>query len=65
MAEADLDRAEEVSAALDQVMGDASAIVLDGYRLPTDVQIVRSGERYFDDRGVEMWFDGDPSAQEN
>ena len=55
MAEADLDRAEEISAALDQVMGDASAVVLRGYRLPTDVQIIRPGERYFDDRGVEMW----------
>ena len=55
MAEADLDRAEEVSAALDQVMRDASSIVLRGYELPTDVQIIRPGERYYDDRGVEMW----------
>ena len=55
MAETDLDRAEEVSAALDQVMRDASSIVLRGYELPTDVQIVRPGERYYDDRGEEMW----------
>jgi hypothetical protein len=55
MAEADLDRAEEVSAALDQVMRDASSIVLQGHELPTDVQIVRPGERYYDDRGEEMW----------
>src|SRR6478735_5216211 len=51
MAETDLDRAEEISAALDQVMRDASSIVLQGYELPTDVQIIRPGERYFDDRG--------------
>jgi hypothetical protein len=55
MAEADLDRAEEVSAALDQVMRDASSIVLQGHELPTDVQIVRPGECYYDDRGEEMW----------
>jgi hypothetical protein len=29
--------------------------VLRGYELPTDCQIVRPGERYFDDRGLEMW----------
>jgi hypothetical protein len=34
---------------------DASSIVLRGYELPTDCQIVRPGERYFDDRGLEMW----------
>ena len=55
MAEADLDCAEDVSIALDQVMGDAAAIVLKGHRLPTDVQIVRPGEHYFDDRGLKMW----------
>jgi DNA polymerase I len=55
MAECDLDRVEEVSAALDEVMGDASAIVLDGHRLPTDVQIIRPGENYYDDRGEKMW----------
>jgi DNA polymerase-1 len=55
MAEADLDCAEEVSAALDQVMGDAAAIVLKGHRLPTDEQIIRPGEHYFDDRGEKMW----------
>ena len=55
VAEADLDRVEEASAALDRVMRDASSIVLRGYELPTDCQIVRPGERYFDDRGLEMW----------
>ena len=55
LAEADADRAEEVSAALDQVMRDASRIVLRGYELRTDCQIVRAGARYFDDRGLAMW----------
>jgi DNA polymerase I len=57
LAEADLDRAEEASAALDRVMRDASSVVLRGYELPTgaDAQIIRTGMRYFDDRGVDMW----------
>ena len=55
LAEGDLDQAEDLSRALDQLMGDASAVVLRGYRLPTDFQIVRPGERYFDERGEAMW----------
>ena len=55
MAEAALDRAEEASAALDRVMRDASAVVLKGYELRTDKQIIRPGQRFHDDRGVEMW----------
>jgi DNA polymerase-1 len=55
MVETDLYRVDEISAALDRVMRDASNVVLRGYELPTDVQIIRPGERYFDDRGVEMW----------
>ena len=55
MAEGPADTIEETSAALDQVMRDASAIVLKGYELSTDYQIIRRGERFFDDRGIEMW----------
>ena len=55
MAEAPLDQIEDVSQSLDQLMGDAAAVVLKGYRLPTDQQIVRPGERYYDDRGEAMW----------
>jgi DNA polymerase I len=58
MAEAPIGRAEEVSAALDRCMRDASAIVLRGYELPTDVQLIGAGyehERYYDDRGEAMW----------
>jgi DNA polymerase-1 len=55
LAEGPLDRVEEISSGLDRVMGDASAVVLRGYRLPTGFQIVRPGERYYDERGEEMW----------
>jgi DNA polymerase family A len=55
MVEAPLEQAEDVSVALDRVMRDAASIVLRGYELPTDVQMVRPGQRYFDDRGEAMW----------
>jgi DNA polymerase family A len=55
MVEAPLDQVEHVSAALDRLMRDASAVVLRGYELPTDVQIVRPGQHFFDKRGAEMW----------
>jgi DNA polymerase-1 len=55
LAEAALDEIEDVSAALDRVMRDAAAVVLRGYELPTDSQIIRSGERYYDERGEVMW----------
>jgi DNA polymerase-1 len=55
MAEGDLDQAEDLSQALDQLMGDAAAVVLRGYRLPTGCQIVRPGETYQDERGEAMW----------
>ena len=45
-----------LSAALDRVMRDASAVVLRGYELPTDVQIDSArASAYFDDRGEAMW----------
>jgi DNA polymerase-1 len=55
MVEADADRAEDASFALDRVMRDASSVVLRGYELPTDVQPIQAGQRYLEDRGVEMW----------
>jgi hypothetical protein len=55
MAECDLDEVDDVSAALDRVMRDAASLILRGHELPTDVQIVRPGERFFDKNGVEMW----------
>jgi hypothetical protein len=55
MAEAPIEQAKDVSAALDRAMRDAAAVVLRGYELPTDVQMVRPGQRYFDERGEAMW----------
>jgi hypothetical protein len=55
MAECDLDQVEHASYALDRVMRDAAAIVLRGYELPTDKQIIRPGQHYYDKRGAEMW----------
>jgi hypothetical protein len=46
MAECPADQAEELSIALGQVMGDATAVMLRGYRLPTDRQIVRPGKKF-------------------
>jgi hypothetical protein len=34
---------------------DAAAVVLRGYELRTDVQVIPAGQRYYDKRGVEMW----------
>jgi len=55
IAEATLREIDEVSAALDRAMRDASALVLRGYELPTDSQIVRPGEHFYDERGEAMW----------
>jgi DNA polymerase I len=55
MAEGPADQAEDLALTLNQAMGDASAIVLQGYRLPTDQQIIRPGGRYFEKRGKKMW----------
>ena len=55
MVECPANAVEEATAALDRVMRDAAAVVLNGYELPTDEQIIRQGERYHDDRGLEMW----------
>ena len=55
LAEGPLDQAEELSLELDRLMGDAAATVLRGYRLPTDFQIIRPGQRYYDERGEAMW----------
>nr|BAR33881.1 DNA polymerase I [uncultured Mediterranean phage uvMED] len=38
-----------------QAMSDASATVLDGFRLNTDVEIIKWPDRYSDERGAELW----------
>jgi hypothetical protein len=55
MAECDLSDVEDVSAALDLCMRDAAAVVLQGYGLRTDKQIIRPGEYYHEDRGIKMF----------
>jgi len=55
MAECHVDEVDDVSAALDRIMRDAAKVVLRGAELPTDPQIVRPGERFYDKNGVEMW----------
>jgi hypothetical protein len=36
-------------------MGDGAAVVLRGYRLPTDKQVLKPGDHYHDERGAAMW----------
>jgi DNA polymerase-1 len=55
MAQAPIGELEDASIELDRVMRDASKIVLRGYEIPTDVQLVRPGEQFFDERGLQMW----------
>jgi len=55
LVEGPLNDAEELSRSLDQLMSDAAAMVLRGYRLPTDYQIIKPGEHYQDERGAAMW----------
>jgi DNA polymerase I len=55
MVEAPVGEIEEASAALDRAMRDASRVILRGYELRTDEQVIRPGARYVDKRGVDMW----------
>jgi DNA polymerase family A len=55
MAQCPVADAEDVSAALDRTMRDATAIVLRGYEIKSDEQIIRPGGRFFDKRGAKMW----------
>lgn len=55
MAECDLRDVDDCAASLDQCMRDAAAVVLQGYPLRTDSQIIRPGEHYVEDRGAAMF----------
>jgi hypothetical protein len=55
MSEADATNAEDAKRALDQLMRDASAIVLKGYELPSDSQIVHAGGSFYDKNGKDLW----------
>jgi DNA polymerase-1 len=52
---APLERLETDVARMRQAMAEASHIVLDGFELGTDAQIVRHPDRYMDERGTVMW----------
>jgi hypothetical protein len=47
--------AEDLARAVDRLMRDASALVLKGYELPSDCDIIGAGEHYKDERGAAMW----------
>ena len=53
--EAPLDQLEDAVEDAQQAMADASAIVLDGFILRSDVRRIRDPERYEDERGQHMW----------
>ena len=53
--EAPLEVLDEVVAQIQQIMKEASSIILGGFELATDVKFVRYPERYMDPRGVHMW----------
>jgi hypothetical protein len=55
MCEGPADCAEDVSRALDRAMRDASSVVLRGYELKTDVQVIHATGRFYDKRGAVMW----------
>ena len=52
---APLERLETDVARMRQAMAEASHIVLNGFELGTDAQIVRHPDRYMDERGTVMW----------
>ena len=52
---APLDRLEADIAQMQDIMREASRIVLDGFELGTDATVVRHPDRYMDERGTVMW----------
>lgn len=53
--EAPLDQLDEVVSRTQCLMSDASAVVLNGFRLRSDAKTIRSPDRYMDERGEAMW----------
>ena len=53
--EARLAALDDMVAATQAAMSDASAAVLGGFRLRSDVKIIRYPDRYMDERGAVMW----------
>lgn len=53
--EVPLDELEARTAQMQSIMRKASAIILDGFELRSDSKLIRSPERYVDERGEAMW----------
>ena len=53
--EAPASQIEAAVAEMQQVMRDASRIVLNGLELRSDVKYIHSPDRYMDERGIKMW----------
>ena len=53
--EAPLEQLDQVIEQTKMIMAEASAIVLDGFRLNSDAEVIRYPDRYSDERGVKMW----------
>ena len=52
---APLDRLDEHIAIARAAMAEASKVVLDGFEIRTDANVVRCPDRYMDPRGIVMW----------
>jgi len=55
LVEGPADSIEKTVARTQEAMAEASAVILDGFRLRSDAKIVRWPYRYMDDRGREFW----------
>jgi hypothetical protein len=55
MLEVPADSIDEIVARTQQGMAEASAVILDGFRLRSDASIVRWPGRFMDTRGRELW----------
>ena len=55
MVEGPAESIDEIVAETQEAMAEASAVILDGFRLRSDAKIVRWPDRYMDDRGREFW----------
>lgn len=53
--EAPIDALDEIIAKARHLMAEASATVLDGFTLRTDVRVVRAPDRWADERGQAVW----------
>jgi len=55
LVEAPLEELDDCVAKTRELMAEASEIILDGFRLRSDADIIRYPERYMDERGEIMW----------